>query len=192
MTGGRRRGLAAAVAVLGLLTACGIPPASEAHQVQPPKGPYSGLGSPSPAPSPTGQVPELLFLVKDGLLVPVRRQVPSPPTVNDLMHDLLAGPTDTEQSAGINSALPGANVIGDVTVVDRVALVDLATAPLDTGRNDAILSYGQVVCTLDARPDILGVLFRQDGEQVDVPNADGALVKVPLTAADYAGILAPS
>ena len=107
------------------------------------------------------------------------------------MADLLAGATDAEQNTGISSALPGANVIGGVSVTDQVATVDLGPGLDGSGRNDAVLAFGQVVCTLDSRPDIDGVVFQQNGQRVGVPRATGSLSTGPLTTADYAGLLTP-
>ena len=85
----------------------------------------------------------------------------------------------------MGSALPGANVISQVRLNDHQAEVNLA-APLDgSGRNDAVLAIAQVVCTLNAREEVDGVVFIRDGEVVAVPRHDGALAKGPLTLTDY-------
>jgi spore germination protein GerM len=101
------------------------------------------------------------------------------------MDSLLSGPTAAEQDEGIGSALTGGEVIGDVTLADGQAKVDLVVGLDGTGRSDAVLAIAQVVCTLDAQPDVAGVVFTREGEVVAVPRADGALSKGPLTATDY-------
>jgi spore germination protein GerM len=131
-----------------------------------------------------GPVSVILYLARDGALTTVTRQVPEP-SLTSLMENLLAGPTDAEQNEGINSALTGANVIGDVVLVDGQARVDLATGLDGTGRSDAVLAIAQVVCTLDARPEVIGVVFTREGDVVAVPRGDGALHKGPLTSPDY-------
>ena len=185
---------AAVLATAGLLlalSACGIPPESTARGIQPPPGPYQLTTPNPPEPSPSGTVTEQLFYIKDGKLVPVERKVSGQRTVQDQMTDLLAGATDAEQSTGISSALPGANVIGGVHVSDQIATVDLGPGLDGSGRNDAVLAFGQVVCTLDSRSDINGVVFQQNGQPVGVPRATGLVSTGPLTTADYASLLTP-
>src|SRR5215468_11294429 len=91
------------LACLLVLTAagCGITPQSEAQPIDPPRGPFGTVTSPSPLPTATGSVPETLFLVKDGLLVPRVRHVASVSTVEEIIYDLLAGPTESESEAGL-------------------------------------------------------------------------------------------
>jgi spore germination protein GerM len=183
---------AAVLATAGLLlavAACGIPPESTARGIQPPPGPYQLTTLNPPAPSPSGAVIEQLFFIKDGKLVPVERRVARQRTAQDQMTDLLAGATDAEQNSGVSSALPGANVIGGVHVTDQIATVDLGPGFGDSGRNDAVLAFGQVVCTLDSRADVNGVVFQQNGQPVGVPRATGLVSAGPLTTADYASLL---
>jgi hypothetical protein len=185
-----RRVAAAAVLTIALTaTGCGIAPDRSARAIEPPPGPYQLTTPPPPTPASTGPVTEQLFLVKDGKLVRVERKISGAQSVQQLMNDLLAGATSDEQRVGLSSALPGNNVIGGVTVNDGVATVDLGPGLEDTGRNDEVLALGQVVCTLDGRSDVKGVLFRQDGQTIAVPRADGALSTGPLTAADYTDLL---
>jgi hypothetical protein len=124
-------------------------------------------------------------MTRDGALTVVTRPARSTPSLDGLMEDLLAGPTETEQGAGIGSALLGANLIGDVHLRGVDAEVELVTGLDGTGRSDVVLAIAQVVCTLVARPEVEGVVFTRGGEVVAVPHGDGALSKGPLTFPDY-------
>jgi spore germination protein GerM len=183
------RAILAALA-LATLAGCGIPPESQAREVQPPPGPYQALASPEPANTESGTVAETLCLVKESKLVAVVRRVNRDPTVSALMHDLLGGPTEAERADGMSSALAGADQFGEVHVANGQAVVDLMSQVKDAGRSDETLSFAQVVCTLDARPGVDGVSFNADGKPIGVPRGDGSLSSAPLTMADYASLLA--
>jgi hypothetical protein len=165
---------------------CGIQPESEPREVQPPPGPYSVLTEPGPGTTEAGAVRVHLVMTRDGALTVVTRLARSTPSLDGLMEDLLAGPTETEQADGIGSALTGADLIGDVHPRGVDAEVELATGLDGTGRSDVVLAIAQVVCTLVARPEVEGVVFIRSGELVAVPQGDGALSKGPLTFPDYA------
>ena len=175
---------ALAMLVLGM-TACGIEGEQEPRPVEPPPGPYIHLTQSPPEDARSGTVPMVLYMTNDGVLVAVTRQSVQAVDLPELMDLLLAGPTEAEQADGIGSALPGASVISQVRRNERTAEVNLAAPLEDTGRSDAVVAIAQVVCTLDARSDVDGVVFLRDGEVAAVPRRDGALAKGPLTLADY-------
>jgi spore germination protein GerM len=131
-------------------------------------------------------------MLKDNMLVTVDRRLPAEPTIDDLIHELLAGPTHDERNIDITSALLGTSIITGVQVKGTVATVELAANLNETGRTDEILAIAQIVCTLTARPYISGANFTRDGHRIGVPRADGSLSQGPLTIADYASLLADS
>jgi spore germination protein GerM len=137
-----------------------------------------------------GPITETLYLVKSGMLVAVRRKVPAEPEVNGVMADLLAGPTDAEKGTGIGSALLGSKVVAAVQVHDGIATVELADNLEGTGRNDDVLAFGQIVCTLTTRPGIAWVTFARAGQRIEVPRGDGSLTADPLNAASYSRLIA--
>jgi hypothetical protein len=188
---GRRLALVTAAVAIAALAGCGVPPEREPRPIDPPRGPFQALASTPPAATATGSIPERLFLVKDGMLVAVTRRVEREPTVDELVADLLNGPTDSEGDAGITSALLGGQVISDVRVDSGRASVELAEPIEGAARTDEVLAYAQLVCTLTARPDVSGVVFTRDRQAVGVPRADGSLSPGPLTAGDYAPLVAP-
>ena len=188
MTGRLRR--CVTVALVAAVTAgCGVSAEHTPRPIDPPQGPFQALSSPTPAAAPSGQMVEKLFLVKDGGLVAVTRHVDREPTIDSLVSDLLNGPTDSERDIGVASAL-GGNVVSAVHLSDGLAVVDLATPIEGTGRNDEVLAYAQLVCTLTALPAVTGVTFTRDRQPIGVPRGDGSLSQDPLTTADYTGLIA--
>lgn len=173
-----------------LFGGCGIVAEETPRSVDPPPRPFRALASPTPpAPATAGAVAEQLYFVKDNHLVAVTRQVTVPLTVEALIATLQAGPTDAERDAGLSSALLGSDVVTTVRIDSGVAAVELASPMEGTGRSDDVLAYAQLVCTLMARSDIIGVSFTRDGQPTGVPRGDSSLSQDPLTAADYANLL---
>jgi hypothetical protein len=153
--------LVAAVSVAG----CGVETEETARTVNPPSGVAHAWATPTPPDTGTGAVPERLYLVRDGRLVAITRHVRADPTVDELVDDLLAGPTGDERSEGVTSALLGSDVAG-VRVSGGRATVELTEMIEDSGRTDQILAFAQIVCTLTAKPGITSVAFIHAGQPV--------------------------
>jgi hypothetical protein len=182
----KARSLFVGLAVLAL-GGCGVPIDRDPRPIEPSVtiGSYEG---PMAATSP-GAFVERLFLVRDNQLVPVDRRVAAVPPARRHLEDLVTGPTPQERDAGLDSALAGTSYITGVRLDNGTAVVGLAVDnPI---RNDETLAYGQIVCTLAARADIVAVQFAQAGRTMEVPRGDGALTSEPLTEADYKSLIAP-
>jgi hypothetical protein len=180
----------AASAILGIATVagCGVTPDERPRAIDPPRGPFQVIASPSPATS-AGALRETLFLVRDTRLVEVTRRVDTPPTIDNLVAALVAGPTDAERDQGITSTLLGSTLVAAVHAADGRAFVELSAPIEGAARTDEVLAYGQIVCTLTVLAGITGVTFTRDGTAVGVPRADGSLSVGPLTATDYADLV---
>jgi len=187
MTGRR---LVAAVTLTALLTGCGIPTDDTARPVTPPRGPFPTVAS-TDATVPAGSAAEILCLLRDNRIVPVLRRVERPPTVEEHLRHLLAGPTTTERDDGLTSALAGAVTAAGATVTDAEARVVVDEPGHDVGRSDEVLAFGQIVCTLTSRDDVATVTFLRDGKPLGVPRADGSLTERPLTRTDFAPLIVP-
>ncbi|WP_433204010.1 GerMN domain-containing protein [Dactylosporangium sp. CS-047395] len=166
---------------------CGVPTDRDPRPIEPSVtiGSYEGpMANPSP-----GAFVERLYLVRDNQLVPVDRRVSALPSPQRHVEDLVTGPTPQERAADLDSALAGTSYITGVQLRNGTAVVGLAVDnPI---RNDETLAYGQIVCTLAARADIVGVRFAKDGRTIEVPRGDGALTSDLLTDADYQSLIAP-
>ena len=179
---------AAFACAMTLLGGCGVPAEDSARAIDPPR--TFGPISPTPAVTASGAVMEKVYLVRDEMLVAVERKLPREPDVERVLADLLAGPTEAERAAGFTSALLGNNVVTAVQVTGGEATVALSSNLDGTGRNDDVLAFAQLVCTLDNRADISSVVFIRDGHRIGVPRADGSLTQDPLTLADYQSLIA--
>lgn len=177
-----------AAVITAVMGACGVPAEDVARPI--PHTPGS-TAAPTPAATQSGPSTQKLYLVKDGLLVPVERHQPTDTGVTELLQLLLAGPTESEKDSGITSALLGTNAVTKVEVSSGEAMVELAPAPEGTGRTDDVLAFAQIVCTLADLPNVDRVSFIRDGQRLDVPRGDGPLTQEPLTPADYSNLIAP-
>lgn len=194
-----RMGIRFAVAVVLTLplTGCGVPPEGEPRPItveanSTEAASDAGTAVPHVDPSSGSQpVAEVLYFVRDARLVAVRRAVDRLPASDKQLEHLLAGPTDTEHDQGLSSALTGLGITARLRIEGFTAVVDLGVRPENAGRSDEVLAYGQLVCTLTARPDIDTVAFHYEGEPVDVPRGDASLGRQPLTAEDYRQLVAP-
>jgi spore germination protein GerM len=165
-----------------VLSGCGVPLDPAPHPVELPD--RSTVPSPTLTPSQSGAVTEVLYLVKDGRLAAVSRNLPLAPSAGQQLRDLLAGPTNAEQQQGLTSALAGTELGLAVAIGNGQATVELATSLEGTGRTDDILAFAQIVCTLTSRSDVTAVTFTRAGQHVEVPRADSSLTRDPLTATD--------
>ena len=179
----------AAVATATALAACGVSVQAEPHPVQLPG--RSTAPATTQTPAVQGELAQTLYLIKDTHLVAVSRATPEQVTASEQLASLLSGPTTTEQQQGLSSSLLGTELGLSVQNRSGQAIVELATSLEGTGRTDDILAFAQIVCTLTSRGDIHTVTFTRAGEPVEVPRADSSLTRDPLTAADYAPLIAP-
>jgi hypothetical protein len=174
-------------AAFGLTAACGVPVDGEPRDLG---GSRVVYGPDAPAPDRFGPAVERLYLVRDGKLVRVVRRTPSPRTPEQMVQDLVAGPTRAEQQDGLTSALSQMRV-GSTTVVQRRAAVEIGAPPLPGARSDEVFAYAQIVCTLTSQGAEVGtVSFTRDGQTLAVPRGDGSLSTGALTIADYADLIA--
>ncbi|MEV4351285.1 GerMN domain-containing protein [Actinoplanes sp. NPDC049596] len=171
---------------LALLAGCGVPAQDSAHPVELPRAPLTSADA--AAATPAGEVANVLCLVREGRLVQSVRRAAAYPSVQQQLDDLVAGPTSQESASGLSTAL------GGLTLTATVGPGAQVTAEVGEGgaRKDEILAYGQMVCTLTARPDVASVAFTRDGRRLEVPRADGTLTADPLRSSDYATLVVPA
>jgi hypothetical protein len=172
-----------------LLAGCGISTDSAPRPLDPRSGPYQQDGE-NPSPAPTGGARTVVYLVRDAQLVAVVRRIPTHPTAADVLATLVSGPTARESSAGLATAVPLKAVVDKSSTTARIPAIAVPLPSVtDSGRNDEVLGYAQVVLSLTGLAGVKGVRFTRDGQPLDVPRADGSLSHGPLTRRDYAALL---
>ncbi|MBM6402361.1 GerMN domain-containing protein [Phycicoccus sonneratiae] len=196
MTAGRWTVGASVLLVAAALAGCGAPhdtPASTIASV-----PYDLLApSDAAAPSPTESATRgpFVFLVREDRLVPaspVADPGSSRDAVGQALRLLVEGPTEADRAAGRSTAL-GPDVQATLTSLEGGrATVDLRAGSLPTGAGRLPLAAGQLVLTLTSVPGVDDVVLTSDGSPIEAPLPGGALTDRPLTAQDYATLLASS
>lgn len=163
-----------------LLSACGGPTVTVLPDGDLPRDVYG-----SPAPEPLTELPEsaIVYLVLNGRLIAVPRQLPpeAPSLPVAAMEALLQGPSDPWRTA-----IPDGTGVLSIEIDGVVATVDLSddferSAP--GGR--LALRVAQVVYTLTETPQVGAVLFEIEGSPTAVPIGREEVVERPVTRADY-------
>jgi spore germination protein GerM len=159
--------------------------------------PYDLMSPTSPAttePAPQADVRPRVYLVRDDLLVPVpasaRAAESSSATVAALLERLALGPQEDERTRGLSSALGPDVVIGLVRLEGTTAVVDVRAGAQLPSAGRLPLAVGQIVLTAVSVPGVDRVQLTAEGKPVQAPLPDGALTDRPLSAPDYASLVA--
>jgi hypothetical protein len=177
----------APTAIVLLLAGCRGPEVTVIPESELPDDVY---GSPSPGPSPlNGEEPVrrgTVYMVKDGRLVGVSRQLPSAPSRTEArLAAVLEGPPDGVRAT---SAIPPGTRALDVGVVGGVATVDLSQEfTRGAARETLALRVAQIVYTLTEDPNIVSVVFAFEGTPTPVITGDARVPDrpVPVRREDY-------
>jgi spore germination protein GerM len=177
----------AAVVAVSAMAGCGVSSQGRATRIEPEDVPFGLLED-----QPTTTVVEegktaTMYLLSADRLVAVDRSVPTDAGLDDLLGEVIAGPTEVEQGLGITTAVP-AGTIASVDTSRGVAEVDLTASFGDVRSREQILALGQIVYTLTGQPGIGGVRFTVEGKDVTVPLSDGSLSDDPLSRDDFKAV----
>ncbi len=183
----RRRAGTAGLLVALLLTGCGVPQDAQPRALEPQEAPFATPTESPVTPEVGDRRVALGFVRDDGSVVLRNRTVQDPPSLEEVLELLFAGPSADERAAGLLTVLPPTVTAEDVELVDGTAVVTLG-GPDSEVRRLQPLAYAQVVATLT--PRVSGVRFRLDDIDLRVPREDGSLTNQPLSRRDYAGLLA--
>lgn len=189
----RSRGLALLVTALAyaLLTGCGVQAQSAPQPLS--SGDLARAGAPtltpstsSPTPAATESEEATVYFLRGQRLVAVQRSVERTESVEPMVASLLAGPTKTEASSGLTTAIPPGIASLDVTFVDGVGVVGVPPQFETLGGANQILAIAQLVYTITEVDGISGLQLTDGGTLVEVPNSAGELSFGPVYRADFA------
>ena len=189
----------ALLAVAAAATACGVPTGGSPVPIPASEVPY-GLASPlpptsaaTPSPAPLDE-PRVHLTTEDGALVPRGRSVapgPLPDRLDELLDDLATGPSPTELTGRLSTALRPDVSLGVAEVSGSTVTIDLGgSADAPAGR-ESVAAVAQIVLTATSLPGVDGVLLTRAGEPVDAPLPSGQLTSRALSADDYIPLLTP-
>lgn len=172
-----------ALAAIGLLAGCGSDDDPRGATAAPTT--TAGASSTPSSTTPAATQTEYAYLLRDGKVARVAREVPDTPGVAAAaMRALLDGPTADERAAGLTSAVPDGTTLRGVALRDGVATVDLSSAFAEDADQASLLArVAQVVYTLTAFTTIQRVAFAIDGQPATTIG-EVAAVDPPLGRAD--------
>jgi hypothetical protein len=185
------------VAVLAVLSGCGVTTGGTPEEIPPSDVPY-GLLSPTPTtevpPSvpPTGSHPRVYLVSADDVLVATGRDVDgagSRARLADLLAQLSAGPTADERDDELTTALPPGAELSVVGVEGDTVTVDLTGPGEAPSGLQSRLAVAQIVLTATSLPEIRAVLLTSDGDPLEAPLPTGELTTAPLEADDFNSLL---
>ncbi len=191
-----RAGLVAMVALV--LSGCGLPGDDGVQTVESDAVPYHLLDERPPrgdatVPDSTRRVPVVFWLVNAQRLAPAATGL-SCGTAPDqlvarLLSELAAAPDDTERADGRDSAIPPESDLHLLGISDGVAQIEVdASTAISADRLP--LAVGQIVMSVTSSAVVDRVSLVADGDVVPVPLPGGPLTSQPVSADDYAALLA--
>ena len=205
MTAGRcRRALALAVLVVACASGCSSLGSTAVTDIDPQEVPYGLLDVPTEpltadaepdAPDAQAVTPIFLLAREGGLLEasPTGVEAGTPADVaREALARLEAGPTDDERSQGLGTVLGTAVTLSLDGLRGGTARVEVELTAGELAADQVPLALGQVVLTLTALPGIERVQLVSGGEPVEMALPGGRLTTDPVTADDYAELVAPA
>lgn len=180
------RRLVTALAALTLV-GCGVPLDSEPETVD-----IEAVADPDDDGPVLGDLSAVsMYLVRDEALVPVTRDLPSPPKPEIVLGSLLGDITEPERRSNLRTAIPPRTRALGIVIEDTVLRVDLSREFASVGGEEETLAVAQIVLTATGIEGVDLVAFELEGVPTDVPVASGALSVDPVGASDYEGLIAP-
>jgi spore germination protein GerM len=179
-----------------LLGACGVPDGGPTTTItQVPYGLQRPADTGTASPTHQARIRPFIYLVDDQVLVPVEASAPGPAdtagTLGAVLEQLAKGPTETDRSAGLSTALGPDTAIKLVQLEGGVAHVDVSAGDQVPSPPRVPLAVGQIVLTATSVPDVDAVVMTRDGAPVQLPIPGGALTSAPVTAQDYMELTRP-
>jgi len=186
---GRRRwaALTAPVAAAIVLSACGVAVESEPRTIPRSQVPFHLLApvgsAPTTVPTAIKEVVYFLTVSNGAVLTPVTRFVAAPVGLRSVMQSLVEGPTTSELTSGLSTAISPAVQVLSASVTGGVATINFSEAI--AGGNAQIPAVAQVVYTATDQPGVRGVRFEIDGDPTDVPTGYNTIESGPVGRTDY-------
>jgi spore germination protein GerM len=122
-------------------------------------------------------------------LVPVKRRVSPPASVEKAVQKLFAGPTTQERLNGLGTAIsPDTTVLSASIEAPHIATVNVSKNFAFGPPTEQINAFAQVVFTAADVAGVTGVLFAVNRHPLEVPSGDGSSTSAPLGRGSYAQV----
>jgi hypothetical protein len=111
-----------------------------------------------------------------------------PPTREEVMRTLIAGPNPGEADAGMSSALLSSTTVHSAPLVASTLTVDISAEILELPGSTLREAVAQIVFTGSELDGVRSVRILVDGANQPWPDGSGELQDRPLTVYDYPGL----
>jgi spore germination protein GerM len=118
-------------------------------------------------------------------LVPVKRRVSPPASVEKAVQKLFAGPTTQERLNGLRTAISPDTTVISASIEAHIATVNVSKNFAFGPPTEQINAFAQVVFTAADVAGVTGVLFAVNRHPLEVPQGDGSSTSAPLGRASY-------
>ena len=172
------------VVAMALVTGCGIRPDAAPRDI--PIEDRSLPASPISAAGASGGDARI-YLLTPTEPRQVRSVTRSTGTRDDLLATLVAGPTESELSLPLSSALPAELEVLSTRSVGSVLYVDLSSAIAELSGSGLTLAVAQIVFTATDIAGVDAVQLTVDGQRFPWPRPDGATTTGLLRPYDFPG-----
>jgi spore germination protein GerM len=118
-------------------------------------------------------------------LVPVKRLVSPPVSVEKVVQKLFAPPTTQELLQGLRTAISPDTAVLGAKIEAHIATINVSKTFAFGPPLEQINAFAQVVFTAVEVGGVTGVLFAVNGHRLEVPQGDGSSTSAPLGRASY-------
>ncbi len=180
-------------ALTTLLAACGASGGGGTSPTPAESSPASSTAPASPTPTQTASNPatptsgarQFLYFIRGGSLGVAERDVPqtsAPATA--AVQALLAGPSSSEQAAGLSTSIPSGTTLRRLRIAGGTATVDLSTAFAQPASSTSVTRrVAEVVYTLTRFRTVRRVVVEVDGAALtEIPDASESATPVPIAS----------
>lgn len=136
-------------------------------------------------PSPEDLAAVSMYLIRDGGLVHVTRDLPVPISLEKTLESLLGGTSEPEERADLRTSIPPGTRLLGIDIDGGTASLNLSSDFASVGGEEEILAVAQIVLTIASSESASQVEFELDGVPTDVPVSGGALSNQPVGADEY-------
>ncbi|HEY0397910.1 MAG TPA: GerMN domain-containing protein [Acidimicrobiia bacterium] len=118
-------------------------------------------------------------------LVPVKRRVTPPASVEKAVQKLFAGPTTQELLSGLRTAISFGPTVMSASIEAHIVTVNVSKNFAFGQPTEQINAFAQVVFTATDVAGVTGVLFAVNHRPQEVPSGDGSSTSAPLGRGSY-------
>lgn len=184
-------------AALAIPAACGSTTKSGQAPTTRPTATTPTSSTPSPtttttAPAPATMDIRVYFMHGDKIGVAHRTVTATRQVATAAITELLAGPTASDNAAGLSTAIPSGTLLLGINIAGGVATVDLTSAFASGGGSLSMFGrLAQVTYSLTQFPNVTGVVFHLDGKAVTVFSGEGIVLDHPATRSGFESVTPP-